>query len=85
MHYLYQGFKAWYRDKNTQGLDRYSERALARVWKAERFSWWFSSLMHRFPDQSEFDLRMQRAELDFLRSNDAAQKAMAENYVGLPY
>ena len=85
VHYLYQGFKAWYRDKNTQGLDRYSERALARVWKAERFSWWFSSLMHRFPDQSEFDLRMQRAELDFLRSNDAAQKAMAENYVGLPY
>ena len=85
VHYLYQGLKAWYADKDADGLDRYSERALARVWKAERFSWWFSSLMHRFPDQSDFDLRMQRAELDFLRSNDAAQKAMAENYVGLAY
>ena len=85
VHYLYQGLKTWYADKDADGLDRYSERALARVWKAERFSWWFSSLMHRFPDQSEFDLRMQRAELDFLRSNDAAQKAMAENYVGLAY
>jgi len=85
VHYLFQGLKAWYQDKNPEGLDQYSEKALARVWKAERFSWWFSSLMHRFPDQSEFDLRMQKAELDFLRSNDAAQKAMAENYVGLPY
>ncbi|MGJ5618787.1 4-hydroxybenzoate 3-monooxygenase [Sulfitobacter sp. MF3-043] len=85
VHYLFQGLKTWYADKDPDGLDRYSERALARVWKAERFSWWFSSLMHRFPDQSEFDLRMQRAELDFLRSNDAAQKAMAENYVGLAY
>ncbi|MGJ8617887.1 MAG: 4-hydroxybenzoate 3-monooxygenase [Sulfitobacter sp.] len=85
VHYLYHGLKAWYGDNDAEGLDHYSERALARVWKAERFSWWFSSLMHRFPDQSEFDLRMQRAELDFLRSNEAAQKAMAENYVGLPY
>ena len=55
------------------------------VWKTERFSWWFSSLMHRFPDQSEFDHKMQIAELEFLRSNEAAQKAMAQNYVGLPY
>ncbi len=85
VHYLYQGLKAWYGDGDAEGLDHYSEHALARVWKAERFSWWFSSLMHRFPDQSEFDLRMQTAELDFLRTNDAAQKAMAENYVGLPY
>lgn len=85
VYYLYHGLKAFYGNNDTEGLDRYSERALARVWKAERFSWWFSSLMHRFPDQSEFDLRMQRAELDFLRTNDAAQKAMAENYVGLPY
>jgi p-hydroxybenzoate 3-monooxygenase len=85
VHYLFEGLKAWYQAGEAEGLDRYSERALARVWKAERFSWWFSSLMHRFPDQSEFDLRMQRAELDFLRQSDAAQKAMAENYVGLPY
>lgn len=85
VHYLYQGLKRWYQDQDPDGLDRYSERALARVWKAERFSWWFSTLMHRFPDQSDFDLRMQQAELAFLRDNDAAQKAMAENYVGLPY
>ena len=50
-----------------------------------RFSWWFSKLMHRFPHHSGFDRRMQRAEIEFLRSNEAAQKAMAENYVGLPY
>jgi len=55
------------------------------VWKAERFSWWFSSLMHRFPDQTEFDYKIQLAELAFLRSNEAAQKAMAQNYIGLPY
>ncbi|UWR21100.1 4-hydroxybenzoate 3-monooxygenase [Sulfitobacter sp. S190] len=85
VHYLFEGLSAFYRDNDPEALDRYSERALARVWKAERFSWWFSTLMHRFPDQSPFDLRMQVAELDFLRSNDAAQRAMAENYVGLPY
>lgn len=85
VHYLFTGLCQWYLEQDAEGLDRYSERALARVWKAERFSWWFSSLMHRFPDQSGFDLRMQRAEIEFLRSNDAAQKAMAENYVGLPY
>lgn len=85
VHYLYSGLCQYYRDKDSDGLDRYSDRALARVWKAERFSWWFSSILHRYPDQSDFDLRMQRAELEFLRSNEAAQKSMAENYVGLPY
>lgn len=85
VHYLFEGLHGWYGEGDAEGLDRYSERALSRVWKAERFSWWFSSLMHRFPDQSEFDLRMQHAELDFLRTNAAAQQAMAENYVGLPY
>jgi p-hydroxybenzoate 3-monooxygenase len=55
------------------------------VWKTERFSWWFSSLMHRFPDQTDFDLKMQAAEIAFLKSNESAQRAMAENYVGLPY
>ena len=72
-------------DDSTGGIDTYSQKALARVWKAERFSWWFSSLMHTYPDQSEFDLKMQVAEIEFLRSNKAAQQAMAENYVGLPY
>ena len=85
VHYLFQALREYYRDGSQTGIEAYSEKALARVWKAERFSWWFSTLLHRFPDQSEFDLKMQRAEIDFLRSNAAAQKAMAENYVGLPY
>jgi p-hydroxybenzoate 3-monooxygenase len=85
VHYLHRGLCAYYEEGDTSGIDSYSQKALARIWKAERFSWWFSSLMHRYPDQSEFDLKMQIAELEFLRSNEAAQKAMAENYVGLPY
>lgn len=85
VHYLYNALRRFYETGATEGLDGYSEKALARVWKAERFSWWFSMLMHRFPDQTEFDLKMQIADLAFLRSNAAAQKAMAENYVGLPY
>lgn len=85
VHYLYNALKEFYLDSSSDGIDRYSEKALSRVWKAERFSWWFSSMMHRYPDQSEFDLKMQIADLEFLRSNKAAQKAMAENYVGLPY
>lgn len=85
VHYLFQGLKAFYLKGSTSGIDSYSAKALRRVWKVERFSWWFSSLLHRYPDQSEFDLKMQLAELDFLRSNHAAQLAMAENYVGLPY
>jgi p-hydroxybenzoate 3-monooxygenase len=85
VHYLYNGLRDFYENGSEVGIDAYSEKALKRVWKAERFSWWFSSLMHRYPDQSEFDLKMQVAELEFLRSNKAAQQAMAENYVGLPY
>lgn len=85
VHYLYNGLREYYEAGSAAGIDSYSQKALARVWKAERFSWWFSSLMHRYPDQTDFDLKMQRAELEFLRSNAAAQKAMAQNYVGLPY
>lgn len=85
VHYLYNGLRDYYENDSTYGIDSYSEKALARVWKAERFSWWFSSLMHTYPDQSEFDLKMQVAEIEFLRSNKAAQQSMAENYVGLPY
>lgn len=85
VHYLYNGLRDYYENGSTTGIDSYSEKALARVWKAERFSWWFSSLMHTYPDQSPFDLKMQLAEIEFLRSNEAAQKSMAENYVGLPY
>jgi p-hydroxybenzoate 3-monooxygenase len=69
---------------SAAGIDHYSQRALARVWKAERFSWWFTSLMHRFPDTGGFGLRMQQAEFDYLCASVAAQTALAENYVGLP-
>jgi len=85
IHYLYQGLLQFYQDKNSRGLDQYSEKALARIWKAERFSWWMTNLLHRFPDQTEFDLKMQRADLEFLRESKAAQVVMAQNYVGLPY
>ena len=66
------------------GIDTYSQRALARIWKAERFSWWFTQLMHRFPDNGSFGERMQQAELAYLVQSESAQRAMAENYVGLP-
>lgn len=69
---------------SNAGIDHYSARALARVWKAERFSWWFTTLMHRFPDDGPFGAKMQAAELDYLTQSEAAQRAMAENYVGLP-
>jgi p-hydroxybenzoate 3-monooxygenase len=85
VHYLYHALRDFYENKSNEGIDTYSQKALARVWKAERFSWWFSSLMHRYPDQTDFDIKMQVADLEFLRSNRAAQQAMAENYVGLPY
>jgi p-hydroxybenzoate 3-monooxygenase len=85
VHYLYEGLRSHYEIGSPDGLDTYSQKALARVWKVERFSWWFSSLMHRYPEQSEFDLKMQIADLEFLRTNRAARQAMAENYVGLPY
>jgi p-hydroxybenzoate 3-monooxygenase len=85
VRYLYNRLRDYYANDSTDGIDTYSEKALARVWKAERFSWRFSSLMHTYPDQSPFDLKMHVAEIEFLRSNKAAQKAMAENYAGLYY
>lgn len=85
VQYLYQGLVEHYRDGSDAGLDAYSDKALTRVWKTQRFSWWLTSLMHRYPEMTEFDERMQVAEMAFLRSNRAAQTAMAQNYVGLPY
>ncbi len=73
-----------YRDKDAHGLDTYSERALCRIWKAERFSWWLTSLMHRFPDTEGFGQKMQEAELDYVVHSRAAATVLSENYVGLP-
>lgn len=85
VHYLYQALRQRYIEQDSTGLKDYSQTALARVWKAERFSWWMTSMLHRFPDQSKFDLRMQHAELAFLQENESAQSSLAINYVGLPY
>ncbi len=84
VHYLRDGLVRHY-EGDDEGIDTYSERALARVWKSERFSWSMTTLLHRFPDQSTFDLRMQDSELAYLESSRAAQTALAENYIGLPY
>lgn len=73
-----------YKERSDAGLDTYSQRCLRRIWKAERFSWWFTSLMHRFPGEGEIALKFQQAELDYLVNSQAASTALAENYVGLP-
>jgi p-hydroxybenzoate 3-monooxygenase len=83
--YLWQALSQFYQTGSTEGLDGYSDRALARVWQAERFSWWMTSLLHLFPERSPFERKLQRAELEFLARSTAAQTALAENYIGLPY
>ncbi|WP_274627052.1 4-hydroxybenzoate 3-monooxygenase [Arvimicrobium flavum] len=85
VHYLFEGLRDHYRDRSDAGLDAYSERALARVWKAVRFSWWMTTMLHRFPQTSAFDQKVQEAELDYLTHSRAAATVLAENYVGLPY
>jgi p-hydroxybenzoate 3-monooxygenase len=83
--YLSEALAGYYRDGSTTGLDEYSDRALARVWKAVRFSWWMTNTLHRFPGMvDDFDRRLQATELDYLFGSENAQRAMAENYVGLP-
>ena len=85
VHYLSQALREFYDEKSAAGLDGYSARALARVWKAVRFSWWMTSVLHRFPDEGEFAARIQIAELDYLVSSKAASSSLSENYVGLPF
>ncbi len=85
VHYLWEAFVEYFRKGSRAGLDAYSDRALRRVWKAERFSWWMTSTLHRFPESTGFDRMTQRAELDYLASSPVAQMALAENYVGLPF
>ena len=82
--FLAQAMREHYGERSDAGIQGYSQRCLSRIWKAERFSWWFTSLMHRFPDAGEFGARIQRAELDYLVGSKAASTALAENYVGLP-
>ena len=82
--YLSDAFIDFYLEKSSAGIDDYSQRALRRIWKAERFSWSLTTLMHRFPDQDGFAQKIQEAELDYLVHSSAASTALAENYVGLP-
>ncbi|MBA5778858.1 4-hydroxybenzoate 3-monooxygenase [Stappia sp. F7233] len=85
IHYLSAGLIGYYRAGDQQGLTDYSRKALARVWKAERFSWAMTNLLHAFPEKGAFGDRIQRAELDYLFSSRAATTSLAENYVGLEY
>jgi p-hydroxybenzoate 3-monooxygenase len=85
VRYLFDGLREHYAEKSDAGIDAYSQRALRRVWKAERFSWWMTNTMHRFPEQGAFGQRIQEAELDYLAGSVAASTSLAENYVGLPY
>ena len=85
VRYLSRALIEHYAENSDAGLDAYSATALARVWRAERFSWWMTSILHRFPETGGFGQRIQLAELDYIASSRAAQTALAENYVGLPY
>jgi p-hydroxybenzoate 3-monooxygenase len=85
VHYLSRALQEYYDEKSSAGIDDYSGKALSRAWKAVRFSWWMTSILHKFPDEGEFGARIQLAELDYLVHSRAAATAMAENYVGLPY
>jgi p-hydroxybenzoate 3-monooxygenase len=82
--YLSEAIAQYYLEKTNAGIDNYSQRCLRRIWRAERFSWWFTMLMHQFPDTAGFGQKIQEAELDYLVNSEAASRSLAENYVGLP-
>ena len=85
VRYLSRALIEHCRERGSAGIDQYSDACLRRVWRAVRFSWWFTSLMHKFPDTGEFGHKLQQAELDYLVHSRAASTALAENYVGLPF
>jgi p-hydroxybenzoate 3-monooxygenase len=85
VYYLYHALLDHYKKGDDRGLDDYSARALARVWKGQRFSWWMTMLLHRFPDRLAYDDRLQQTDMAYLFASDAALRSLAENYVGLPF
>jgi len=85
IYYLYHAMLDHYKKADDAGLDGYSQRALARVWKAQRFSWWMTMLLHRFPDRLAYEDKLQDTDIAYLFSSEAAQRSLAENYVGLPF
>jgi p-hydroxybenzoate 3-monooxygenase len=82
--YLSQALVDHYRHGDDRTIDQYSQRCLRRIWRAERFSWWLTSLMHRWPDDGAIGAKLQDAELDYLMHSEAGLRTIAENYVGLP-
>ena len=82
--YLSNALIEFYQDKTEAGIDGYSARCLKRIWRAERFSWWFTSIMHQFPDEGAINAKLQQAELDYLMHSESGLRTIAENYVGLP-
>lgn len=85
IYYLYHAMVDHYQNGDDSGLDAYSEKALARIWKAQRFSWWMTTLLHTFPDTIPYDQRLQQTDLNYLFSSEMALGSLAENYVGLPF
>ena len=85
IYYLYHAMLDHYEGKDDRGLDGYSQKALARVWKGQRFSWWMTMLLHRFPEQTPFERKLQDTDLAYLFSSRQALASLAENYVGLPF
>jgi len=85
IYYLYHAMMGHYLNGDDSGLDSYSQKALARVWKAQRFSWWMTTLLHTFPDSIPYDRKLQQTDLEYLFSSEAALGSLAENYVGLPF
>ena len=75
----------WLQSNDETGLDAYSDTCLRRVWRVQHFSWWMTSMLHRFPDEDDIQARLQRAELDYVTSSRAASTVLAENYTGMPY
>jgi p-hydroxybenzoate 3-monooxygenase len=85
IYYLYEALTAHYKKGDDSGLEGYSQKALARIWKAQRFSWWMTTLLHRFPDHLAYDDALQQTEMSYLFSSETALRLLAENYVGLPF
>ena len=85
IYYLYHAMVDHYLKGDDTGLDQYSQKALARVWKAQRFSWWMTTMLHTFPDSIAYDRKLQDTDLAYLFSSEAALSSLAENYVGLPF
>ncbi|MFB3098680.1 MAG: 4-hydroxybenzoate 3-monooxygenase, partial [Acidimicrobiia bacterium] len=84
VYYLSNALTDFYRNGSWDLLDAYSDTALKRVWNAVRFSWWLTTVLHKFPDQGEFGQRIQESELDYLAASESAMAAAAEQYGGLP-